>query len=128
MNKIIEILTHEHQEILKFVEKLRGMCLDFMKYDKIDTAEFYKAVNFIKTKASLAKNFHIQPSELDSMPMWEYELFISELNNQVKEENEQQQKEMDKYNIPDPKKLSNPSSMMKSYSGNIPKIPKVPKF
>lgn len=85
-------------------------------------------VNFIKTKASLAKNFHIQPSELDSMPMWEYELFISELNNQVKEENDQQQKEMDKYNIPDPKKLSNPSSVMKSYGGNIPKMPKVPKF
>ena len=36
MNKIIEILTHEHKEIIKFVEKLRSMCLDFMKYDKID--------------------------------------------------------------------------------------------
>ena len=38
------------------------------------------------------------------------------------------QKEMDKYNIPDPKKLSNPSSMMKSYGENIPKMPKMPKF
>lgn len=62
------------------------------------------------------------------MPMWEYELFISELNNQVKEENDKQQKEMDKYNISDPKKLSNPSNMMKSYSGNIPKVPNMPKF
>ena len=49
MSKIIEILMHEHEEIIKFVEKLRSMCLDFMKYDKIDTAEFYNAVNFIKT-------------------------------------------------------------------------------
>lgn len=62
------------------------------------------------------------------MPMWEYELFISELNNQVKEENAQQQKEMDKYNIPDPNKLSNPSNMMKSYGANIPKVPNIPKF
>lgn len=62
------------------------------------------------------------------MPMWEYELFISELNNQVKEENDQQQKEMDKYHIPDAKKLSNPSNMMKSYGGNIPKIPNISKF
>lgn len=62
------------------------------------------------------------------MPMWEYELFISELNNQVKEENDQQQREMDKYNIPDTKKLANPSNAMKSYGGNIPKIPSIPKF
>lgn len=85
-------------------------------------------INLIKTKASLTKNFHIQPSEIDRMPMWEYELFISEINNQVKEENDQQQKEMDKYNIPDVKKLSNPSNAMKSYSGNIPKVPNMPKF
>lgn len=62
MNKIIEILTHEHKEILKFVEKLRGMCLDFMKYDKIDTAEFYNAVNFIKTYAD--ERHHQKEEEL----------------------------------------------------------------
>lgn len=62
MSKIIEILTHEHQEILKFVEKLRGMCLDFMKYDKIDTAEFYNAVNFIKTYAD--ERHHQKEEEL----------------------------------------------------------------
>ena len=34
MSKIIDILLHEHEEISKFIEKLRSMCLDFMKEDK----------------------------------------------------------------------------------------------
>lgn len=84
--------------------------------------------NLIKTKVSLAKNFHIQPSEIDTMSYWEYEMFITELNNQVKEDNDNQQKEMDKYNIPDPKKMSNPSNVMRSYGKNIPKIPNIPKY
>lgn len=104
-------------------KKLNSSCIEYCIFSlfKIDI------VNFIKNKASLAKNFHIQPSELDIMPMWEYELFISELNNQVKEENDRQQKEMDNYNIPDPRKLSNPQSLMKSYNG-ISKTPSIPKF
>lgn len=60
------------------------------------------------------------------MPMWEYELFISELNNQVKEENDQQQKEMDKYNINDYKKMYNPKNLQKSYPQ--PKMPSLPKI
>lgn len=62
------------------------------------------------------------------MPMWEYELFISELNNQVKEENDQQQKEMDKYNINDYKKMSNPSNISKYTHSKIPNMPSVPKI
>ena len=58
-------------------------------------------VNLIQIKASLAKNFHIQPSEIDKMPMWEYEMFIEEMNKQVKEENDKQQEESDKYHIND---------------------------
>ena len=73
MSKIIEILTHEHEEILKFVDKLRNMCLDFVKYDKIDTAEVYKAVNFIKTYAD--ERHHQKEEEL---------LFKAELNNDLK--------------------------------------------
>jgi hypothetical protein len=77
-------------------------------------------INLIQIKTSLAKNFHIQPSEIDHMPMWEYELFITELNKQVKDENKQQQEEMDKYHIND---------YMKN-SKNMPKMtqPKMPSF
>ena len=69
-------------------------------------------VNLIQIKASLAKNFHIQPSEIDRMPMWEYEMFIEEVNRQVQEENKQQQDEMDKqksqYSQPKMPKYSQP--------------------
>lgn len=83
-------------------------------------------INLIKNKASLAKNFHIQPSELDKMPMWEYEIFMNSINDMVTKENEDQQKEMDKYNIEDYKNMANPKNLQKSYQ--TPKIPKMPKI
>ena len=85
-------------------------------------------VNNIKTKAVLAKNFHIQPSEIDTMPMWEYEIFIKAINDLVKEENDQQQKEMDKYNINDYKKMASPSNISKYSQGKMPSMPSIPKF
>ncbi len=77
----------------------------------------------IQIKASLAKNFHIQPSEIDRMPMWEYEMFIQEMNKQVKEENEKQQSEMDKYGVKDYMKNANPKNI-----GKITQPPKMPSF
>ena len=56
-------------------------------------------LNLIKIKAKLAKEFHIQPSEIDKMQVWEYELFITYLNEAVKEDNEAHEDEMSKYNI-----------------------------
>lgn len=84
-------------------------------------------VNLIQIKASLAKNFHVQPSEVDNMPMWEYEMFITEMNKQVKEENDKQQEEMDKYHTKDYLKNSNPNKLMKSSQPKIPTM-KIPKF
>lgn len=83
-------------------------------------------LNLIKNKASLAKNFHIQPSEIDIMPMWEYEIFMNSINDMVTKENEDQQKEMDKYNIEDYKNMANPKNLQKSYQ--IPKVPNIPKI
>lgn len=78
-------------------------------------------INFISNKAALAKNFHIQPSEIDKMPMWEYELFMTNINNMVKQENDEQQKEMGKYNINDYKKMAS-NKQSKIPKPNIPKI------
>lgn len=50
--------------------------------------------NLIKNKASLLKNFHLPPSELDKMPMWEYELMMKELNGMIEEENKMQEDQM----------------------------------
>ena len=73
-------------------------------------------MNFIKIKSILAKEFHIQPSELDKMPAWEYELFIKEINKSVQEENERNQKEMDKAGYDKIQKMSDF------------KMPSMPKF
>lgn len=70
-------------------------------------------LNLIETKAALAKNFHIQPSELDRMPYWEYEMFRDSINEQVKEENDRQQKEMDKYHVKEHMDNMRPGKMQK---------------
>lgn len=88
--------------------------------------------NLITNKVHLAKNFHIQPSEVDKMPMWEYEIFMKTLNEVVDEENKKQQSEMDKYDINSYKKMANPSNMNKMMNQQTPKIPNMnfsmPKF
>ena len=86
--------------------------------------------NLITNKVHLAKNFHIQPSEIEKMPMWEYELFMKILNNTIEAENKQQQKEMDKYDIDSYRKMASPSNLnkmtqtpkMPSMNINMPKI------
>lgn len=83
-------------------------------------------IGLIKTKAALTKEFHISPLEIDNMMYWEYELYLDALNDQIKEDNERQQGEMDKYDISQYQNMAkNPSKMM-------PKMPNMninlPKF
>lgn len=78
----------------------------------------------IKVKASLAKQFHIQPSEIDKMYYWEYEYFIKYINDMVKEENEAQQKQLDQQQVNKYSKLADPKRIEKLSKPNI-SIPKV---
>jgi hypothetical protein len=86
--------------------------------------------NLVTNKVHLAKNFHIQPSEIDKMTMWEYEMFMKTLNEVVKEENKKQKDEMEKYDIDSYKKMANPSNMNKMMNPTMPKMPSMnmPKF
>ena len=59
--------------------------------------------------------------------MWEYEMFIGEVNKQVKEENEKQQGEMDKYHVKDYMKQSNPKNLQKMSQPKMPSF-KMPKM
>lgn len=47
------------------------------------------------------------------MTMWEYEMFMQELNKIVKDENKDQQDEMKKYHLGDVQKMTNPKNMNK---------------
>lgn len=88
--------------------------------------------NYIKVKSLLAKEFHIQPSEIDKMPAWEYELFMKEINNAVKEENERNQTEMDKSDyskITDSKYIERQQrSMERSAYKKMPSMPNIGSF
>ena len=70
MSKVIEILMNEHKEIIKFVDKLRLMCLEFINNNKIDTEEFKKSVHFIKTFAD--ERHHQKEEQLLFKSMVEY--------------------------------------------------------
>ena len=63
--------------------------------------------------------------------MWEFELFMKHLNNQIKDENDKQKEEMDKSGISNMQKnMNNPSKMegnMKMPSMKMPSM-KMPKF
>lgn len=75
----------------------------------------------VKNKIGLAKEYHIQPSEINAMVFFEYEYMLEEINvlqKQQEEQNASHQKEYDNM-----RKGMSPQSMM-------PKMPKVemPKF
>lgn len=67
------------------------------------------------------------------MPAWEYELFIKEINKSVKEENERNQKEMDKAGYDKIHKMSDPKYLERMQKQSMPKMsdfkmPSMPKF
>ena len=85
-------------------------------------------MDLISIKAQLCKAFSIQPSEIDKMAFWEFELFTKELERLVKEENEQQKSELDKSGAKDAMKMTKPGAMQKMMSNSMPKMPKIPDF
>jgi len=81
--------------------------------------------NLVLNKVNLSKNFHIQPSEIDRMPMWEYELFMEQLNSIIKKENKEQKEEMDKYHLDDVAKATNPRNLRSLANPQMPKVPNI---
>ena len=69
-----------------------------------------------------AKNFYIAPSEIDRMYYWEYEYMLDEVNNNIKTENERNEKENEKYGN------MNPKSMMSNARNSMAHMPKSPSF
>ncbi len=84
--------------------------------------------NLVKNKLYIAKEWHIQPSEVDQFVYYEYEQMLDEINEQNKEAEKQQQEEQKRYESMQ-KGLPN----MNNLSHNIGKqmtLPKmsIPKF
>ena len=87
-------------------------------------------INYVKVKATLSKEFHIQPSETDKMVGWEYELFLKQLNELVKEENERNKQDESNTSMKDYQKMTNPNYIKGMQSQMMPKMDsfKMPKI
>lgn len=73
--------------------------------------------NLVQSKAWLLKNYHLQPSEVEKMPVWEWQLFVDEISRMIKEEEEERKKQEKKYQS----QYKQPSFKTPSISG-VPKI------
>ena len=60
--------------------------------------------NLVQSKAWLLKNYHLQPSEVNNMDLWEWQLLIDEINDlnkhEQKEQKEQESKYKEQYKMP----------------------------
>lgn len=83
------------------------------------------ARNLVQNKFIICREYHIQPSEIDRMYMYDYEYLLEDIKDYVKKQEKQREQEekenQNKYRMP------NTSQMMSQASASIPKV-SVPKF
>lgn len=77
----------------------------------------------VQNKFIICREYHIQPSEIDRMLMFEYEYLLEDIRTYNKQQEEQQKKDEKAYNFKQP----NMNQMMSSAQASMPKI-SVPKF
>lgn len=81
--------------------------------------------SLVQNKFVICREYHIQPSEIDRMYMFEYEWLIDDIKKHNKQQEEQRKKDekeqQTKYNIP------SVSQMMSQASSSMPKV-SIPKF
>ena len=75
--------------------------------------------NLIKVKCALYHHWRLQPSELEGMEYWEFEMTVENLQEFLKEKNESERKQQQEHD----KSMPNTGAMMRNY-----KVPKVPNF
>lgn len=91
--------------------------------------------SLVQSKAILCKNFNIQPSEVDRMPYWEWEMYRKYCEEIAEEEKKQQEEQENKYGTPSSRQYHQQSQrMMRGYNNgsmrmpSMPSIPKMPKI
>ena len=81
----------------------------------------------VKNRLYITKETHVQPSEYESWPYYEYEYFIEDLKEYIENENKKNEEENKKYDMTSMK--SNISKLTGSTpSFKIPTLPKAPKL
>ena len=83
--------------------------------------------NLVKNRLYITKETHVQPSEYESWPYYEYEYFIEDLREYIENENKKNEEENKKYDMTSMK--SNISKLTGSIpSFKTPTLPKAPKL
>ena len=83
--------------------------------------------NLVKNRLYITKETHVQPSEYESWPYYEYEYFIEDLTEYIENENKKNEEENKKYDMTSMK--SNISKLTGSIpSFKTPTLPKAPKL
>jgi hypothetical protein len=74
--------------------------------------------SLVQNKFILCREYHIQPSEIDRMLMFEYEYLLEDITDYVKEQEKQRKKDEkeNKMNLP------NYNSMMSQAQASVPKV------
>ena len=85
--------------------------------------------NLVANKLYICKEWHIQPSEIDSMVYYEYEQLLDLINEDHKEQEKRHKEEQKQYDSMK-KGMPNMNNMMKNIHSNMPTLPKInlPKF
>ena len=83
--------------------------------------------NLVKNRLYITKETHVQPSEYESWPYYEYEYFIEDLTEYIENENKKNEEENKKYDMTSMKsdisKLTGSIPSFKNYA--LPKAPKL---
>ena len=82
--------------------------------------------NLVKNKLSICREWHIQPSELDRLPYFEYEQILDEVNEVAKEQAKKNEEEQKRYNSMQ-KTIPNMNNLTSSIGKSLPKMT-MPKF
>ena len=70
----------------------------------------------------MSKQFHIAPTSFNDMYYWEFEIYMRYINDLVKEENDAQKSEMDKYGVSDMMTNMKSGKFMKNMTPKMPSV------
>ena len=77
--------------------------------------------NLVKNKLGIAHEYHIQPSEIDRLQYYEYEIMLDEIKDEQKKEAQRQKEQEEQYQ--NSSRTPNMNNIMRQAQTSMPKMP-----
>ena len=77
----------------------------------------------VKNKLIIARDYHIQPSEIDELVFFEYEYILEDITKEQKEAEKKNKEEQKQYSGPG--KVPNYNQISSSLSRSMPSLPRI---